>query len=648
MRSLIFSVMLVLAPMTLASTDTLPAGAAFQVLAYHDVRDSVREDYDDDQYAISTANLIDHFTWLRQNGFNVVSADAILAAATGGPELPENAVLLTFDDGLKSVVTHVLPLLELFDYPAVVSIVTDWIETDAKVVYASQELSGSDFLSWEDVTNLARHELIEIASHSHDLHRGIHGNPQGNEQPAGVTLAYGASGYETDEQFVRRIRQDLATSADLIEQATGRRPRVMTWPYGAHNASTVQAAHELGMPMTLTLSDGIGNVNDLVGVPRHLVEANPGFDQLSWSLLHRQKVGKIRAAHVDLDYVYDPDPAQQEANIGRLLDRILALKISHVFLQAFADPDADGAAQSVYFPNRYLPMRADLFNRVAWQLKTRADVAVYAWMPILGFEGAGIDPEWRVSQLIDGVSGFDAHAEPRLSPFSAEARAVINGIYGDLARHANFDGILFHDDGRFNEFEDFSPAARAVYQRELGGAITPARLADDPALAAAWGELRTDAIIGLTEELAATVRHYRPAIRTVRNMFATALLESEPGVRLAQDYERFLRAYDYVAIMAMPRFEGYRNHQRFYRRLADAARLPADQNNRVIFELQTVDWRTGEKIDSAEIRDTLLELQALGIASLAYYPDDFISGHPQVGDLRAGMSIALFPAEVSP
>ena len=85
---------------------------------------------------------------------------------------------------------------------------------------------------------------------------------------------------------------------------------------------------------------------------------------------------------------FDPDPARTERNLGLLLDRIQALEISHVFLQAFADPDGDGAADAVYFPNRHLPMRADLFNRAAWQLKTRSNVKVYAWMPILGLQRA--------------------------------------------------------------------------------------------------------------------------------------------------------------------------------------------------------------------------------------------------------------------
>jgi len=624
------------------ATPVSPA-AHFEVLAYHDVRDRVEEDFDADQYAISTANLIDHFTWLRQNGFTVVSIDDILAAQRGERPLPERAVVLSFDDGFASVATHVLPLLELFDYPAVISIVTDWIESDPGVVQAGRELTREDFLSWDQVRALGEHPLIELASHSHDLHHGISGNPQGNEQPAGVTTAFADGSYESPDAYRERIRRDLAQSVGALEAATGRRPRVMTWPYGAFNAITLEVAHELGMQISLTLTDGVGTLDDLRVVPRHLIEANPGVEALGWSLLNPPGRPVVRAAQVDLDYVYDPDPAQQEANLGLLLDRIQALEITHVFLQAFADPDADGGAQALYFPNRYLPMRADLFNRAAWQLRTRSNVRVFAWLPILSFEGEGIDPAWRVSQWIDGESVIDDNSEPRLSPFSPEAREIIAGIYSDLARHANFDGILFHDDGRLNEFEDWSEPARAAYREAFGDDFAPDALAGDAALRDRWSRVRSDALIDLTIELAESVRQYRPEIKTARNLFATALLEPDAELRLAQSYAAFNAAYDYVALMAMPRFEGYENARHFYDRLAALTVWPPDYRDRIVFELQTVDWRTGTPIDSRELRDTMRRLQSLGIRNLAYYPDDFIGGHPAIGPLHEGISIARFP-----
>ena len=614
----------------------------FDVLAYHDVRDHVVGDYDPDQYAIATANLVDHFTWLRLNGFVPVSVDDLLAAQRGERPLPDRAVLLTFDDGRRSVYTHVLPLLKLFGYPAVVSLVTSWIEADPGITDGGRILTREDFLTWEQVRELKASGLVEIGSHSHAMHTGVLANPQGNQQPAAVTLQYEDAHYESEQAYLKRVDTDLARSVELIAQHTGQRPRVLAWPFGAYNEPTTTLAAQHGLRLGLTLADGANHVDRLQAMPRHLIEANAGVDDLGYALLNPAPAPLVRAAQVDLDYVYDPDPVQQEENLSHLLDRIHALDITHVFLQAFADPDADGGAQALYFPNRYLPMRADLFNRVAWQLKTRANVLVYAWLPLLSFAGDGIDPSWRVQQQVAEQLGVDEQSEPRLSPFEPKAVEVIRGIYRDLAQHANFDGVLFHDDGRMNELEDASPAAVRAYRQHFGDGFDLAQLENDAVLRREWGAFRSQALVALSQELAGVVREFRPGAKTARNLFASALLQQNGPVLLAQDYGQFLAAYDLVALMAMPGLEEASHPEQFYRQLAEIAR--AEQGfGKTIFELQTIDWRTGQPVPVAELRRTMRWLQSLGVRNLAYYPDDFIGGHPELAALREGLSIAVYP-----
>jgi biofilm PGA synthesis lipoprotein PgaB len=289
-------------------------------------------------------------------------------------------------------------------------------------------------------------------------------------------------------------------------------------------------------------------------------------------------------------------------------------------------------------------MRADLFNRVAWQLKTRANVLVYAWLPLLSFEGPALDPDWYVVQSLEGELVRDPDSEPRLSPFVPQAVEAIAGVYRDLAIHASFDGVLFHDDGRFNEHEDASPPALEAYRALLGAQFDLADLARDPALRARWGELRARRLIELSEELAGVVREHRPSIKTARNLFAPALLDAESApLKLAQDYAAFLNAYDYVALMAMPGLEGAEDPERFYADLAAIAQIRDPGAVKTIFELQTVDWRTGRPILASELKATMRRLQALGIRHLAYYPDDYVRGHPDLGELRQGLSIASFP-----
>ncbi len=615
------------------------------VLAYHDVREDIKRNFAPDQYAVSAENLAMQFAWLRNNGYKVVSLDQVIAAQEGRRQLPPKPVLLVFDDGLQSSYTAVYPLLQLFDYPAVFSIVTAWIESDVEVVYENHLLSSRDFLTWQQIRELQASGLVEIASHSHDLHHGVQGNPQGNEQPAGVTRIYANGSYENHVDYMQRIELDLATTQRLLTEKTGRAARAMVWPYGRYNADLRNLAALHGM----ALSFGLDDTDQLAGFPvlgRELLVANPGVDRFAAELLEVESAPVLRAAQVDLDYVYDPNPAQQEANLGVLLDRIKALGISHVFLQGFSDTDGDGAANALYFPNRRMPMRADLFNRVVWQLRTRSNVKVFAWMPLLAFTGATTQPDWQLLQLVDNDAAADASGEPRLSVFVPEARQFIKDIYADLGTYAPIDGIHFHDDGRMNEFEDANPAAIAAYRAAFGADFDmPAALADE-ALLQRWSAFKAKALTDFSLELTAVVAAKRPGLQISRNLFASAVLDERGISYLAQDFDAYLASYDYVTIMAMPLLEDAANEQRFYAALVAAVAKRPGAFERTVFQLQTVDWRQGnEPLSSVDLRKQMRDLQGQGVRNLAYYPDDFLQNHPDVNDLMQGISLADQPVQ---
>jgi len=633
--------------MLLSTGLALAQSGPLHVLTYHDVTDEQGQD----SMAVTTSALVEHFRWLRDNDFHPVSMDQVVAANNGGDALPANPVLLSFDDGLISTYTRVYPLLKLFNYPAVSSLVTDWVDGEKTIDYAGQQRSRSDFVSWEQIREMQDSGLVEFASHSHAMHQGIMANPQGNTQPAAVSLLYSDGKYESREDYTNRIITDLQTSSKIIASHTGRAPRVMTWPYGAHNKITVELARQSGMPWSLTLEPNFGNQPGSTVLHRHLINNNPGIRELATMLLRPPAPPLVRAAQIDLDYVYDPDPAQQERNLGVLVERIHQLQISHVFLQAFSDLDGDGGAEALYFPNRYLPMRSDLFNRAAWQLKTRAGVRVYAWMPILSFTGDTIDPAWRVLQAGAKGETLDTNAEPRLSPFNPDARAVITGIYEDLARQARFDGLHFHDDGRLNELEDASPDGIRAYQDLYGEAPDLLRLKSNPRVAQRWATLKTLTLLEFTDQLAKLVGNYQAGMKTSRNMFSPALSRTDGARLLAQDYTRFLGHYDFVTVMAMPYLENIDNPgeaKRYYHELAERALAHGNGASRTIFQLQTMDWRNKRQVPSLELKNTFRLLQSLGIRNLAYYPDDFLKNHPDQAELRQGISVAEFPARSQP
>ena len=85
-----------------------PTGTRFVSIAFHDIVDK-REDLTPD--AVTTDQFVRFLDWLKGNGWTVLTLDMIHAAANGGRPLPERSILLTFDDGYRSLYTRAFPLL---------------------------------------------------------------------------------------------------------------------------------------------------------------------------------------------------------------------------------------------------------------------------------------------------------------------------------------------------------------------------------------------------------------------------------------------------------------------------------------------------------------------------------------------------------
>lgn len=596
------------------------------ILSYHDVRDDMRGVLDPDQNAISTDNLVGHFDWLKAHDYNVVSLQQLIDARENGKPLPPRAVLLSFDDGLASVYTHVFPLLKAYRYPAVVAVVGHWMDLPhgEGVPYDPRPLGQDRFATWPQLREMAHSGWVELASHSDNLHRGLKGNPQGSLFPAATTHVYDPATrtYESDAAYRQRISRDLRSSVAEIRQETGISPRVIVWPYGAHNKITEHVAAEMGMNVSFVLDARkrlrVGNPG-LQGLERAMIVSNRSVSDLSYLLRNPDTLPNVRAIQVDLDYLYNEDPAEQERNLSLLIERVRRLGATQVWLQAFADPDGDDVADAVYFPNRHLPVRADLFSRVAWQLRTRADVIVFAWMPVLAWKLPGADRQRRLE--IQPLPGNRAEKGIRLNPFLPESRRIIGDMYEDITRYAPIAGILFHDDAVLKDTDDLGAHT---------GLSTPER---------------TRTLIDFTRELENRATVWQPQLLTARNLFSRPVVDPRSEDWFAQALPAFVESYDEVALMAMPYMEDVLFKKAWFRRLVGKVREVPGGLDATVFELQAVDWRgpRARPIPAANIAEQMRLLQISGVRHLAYYPDDFVSGHPDADVLRKVFSISTFP-----
>ncbi len=110
-----------------------------------------------------TAALEAQLGHLARNGYRTLTSAEFAAAMRGEGETPERSVVLTFDDGWRSLHTRVAPLLRHHGLKAVAYLIPGIMEPAREAIP-----SGSDagvLVTWEDVRAIA--DVIDVQTHSH-------------------------------------------------------------------------------------------------------------------------------------------------------------------------------------------------------------------------------------------------------------------------------------------------------------------------------------------------------------------------------------------------------------------------------------------------------------------------------------------------
>jgi peptidoglycan/xylan/chitin deacetylase (PgdA/CDA1 family) len=361
-------------------------GQRFVAIAFHDVSDKADELESD---SVTGKVLVQFFDWLKGSGWTVVSLDDLSAAAHGIRPLPAKAILITFDDGYRSLYTRAFPLLKAYRYPAVSALVGMWMEDrpDGTVLYGDKEVPRTDFISWAQAREMQASGLVEFASHSYNLHRGVRANPQGNTVPAAITWRYDpATGtYEDDAQFRARIRADLMRSRAMMTANLGRPPRAMVWPFGRYSGPGLDVAKELGFTFALTLEPEPAYTSDLFAIHRYFPSRNPDLGDIARNLRFEPSAPttrRIACLTLDALAAAGTGSAQDEA-LGHVIEGLRALGTNTVVIEAGAAlPTSNAPLGKVFFPTRLRPLRADLLSRATWQIRTRGGSDVFLHLPL--------------------------------------------------------------------------------------------------------------------------------------------------------------------------------------------------------------------------------------------------------------------------
>lgn len=219
-------------------------GARAVILMYHSIADRPGH-----FNSVSPAVFREQMDYLKAKGFPVISLETLVSHLEKG-ELPEGAVVITFDDGYRDNYTEALPVLRENGFPATVFVVTGRIGSNVR---------GSEYLSHQELMNMQRAD-IDIEPHT-------------KTHPRLTDVSDSAA------------REEMVGSRTALEDILGKKKLLFAYPYGNFNDRTVEIARECGFRAAVTVREGtVGLGSDPLKLPRISIDASTSFAQFRGKL----------------------------------------------------------------------------------------------------------------------------------------------------------------------------------------------------------------------------------------------------------------------------------------------------------------------------------------------------------------------------
>jgi len=227
--------------LSLPSASSMAAGASASaagsatVLIYHHFGDS--------RYPTTNVELTafsQQLAYLAAERYHVIPLAELVKLLREKKPLPEKTVVITIDDGYRTIYSNAWPLLKQYAFPFTVFLYTEGLER-----------GYGNYLTWAQVKEM-RAAGVDFQDHSY-FHRRLANRPGGAD----------------DAAWRAAIHDDLVRSRSLLTARLGQAPRFFAIPYGQYNALVIDEAKKLGYEAILTQDGGaVGNETDPLLLPR--------------------------------------------------------------------------------------------------------------------------------------------------------------------------------------------------------------------------------------------------------------------------------------------------------------------------------------------------------------------------------------------
>ncbi|NMA34135.1 MAG: polysaccharide deacetylase family protein [Clostridiaceae bacterium] len=223
------------------------------ILMYHHIDDEVTN-----SSVVTPGRFEEHLAALKEAGFSTITLHQMASYVENGEELPENPVVITFDDGYRSNYELAYPLLKKYGMAATINVIGVSMGADT---YKDTGVPITHHFNFDEAREMMKSGLIDIQSHSYDMHNS---ETLDSDYRQGVYMKTG----ESEGEYIAAFRSDFERSRKEIEANTNSKVIAYAYPNGFYTTLSEVLLSEMGVKITLTVEEGMNTV--IKGLPQSL------------------------------------------------------------------------------------------------------------------------------------------------------------------------------------------------------------------------------------------------------------------------------------------------------------------------------------------------------------------------------------------
>lgn len=195
------------------------------------------------KYVLTVEQFENDLKYLKEKGYESVTINQLLDYSNGKDSLPDKPIMITFDDGCETLYAYALPLLEQYGFCAVGFVIGAL--ADEYTENGDHNLSYS-YLNWEDIKTLCDGGVIDIQSHTYNLHKNSNSRSGLKKKKS-----------ETFEQYSEFLTGDAVKMKMKMSEHTGKEPVAIAYPFGSFSKESEDILKSNGIQIAFTCEEKV-------------------------------------------------------------------------------------------------------------------------------------------------------------------------------------------------------------------------------------------------------------------------------------------------------------------------------------------------------------------------------------------------------